>query len=51
MKRWPAFKLDSNYIGIYSRDMGFIDVKAALSSIKNLALKHGAKLSYKSNVK
>ena len=37
MERWPALKVPPNYVGIYSRDMGFINVKAALSALKTLA--------------
>lgn len=50
MRRWPALDAKPNYVGIYSRDMGFIDVEAALSGTREIALKRGAKLEYKTRL-
>ncbi len=46
MSRYPALKVDPTYVGIYSRDMGFIDVEAALSSLTTVALNNKASFIY-----
>ena len=34
MERYPALNMDPDYVGIATKDMGFVDTKAALASLR-----------------
>ena len=50
MKKYPALKLASNYCGIVTEDMGFVDTKNALYSLRTESEKRGAVFHYECEV-
>lgn len=42
MERYPAMNMDPDYVAISTKDMGFVNTKAALASLKEQSEKRGA---------
>src|SRR2546428_7651347 len=44
MKRFPAFRLPDNFVGVFQPDGGFVRAEAAVAALQGLASHSGAEL-------